>query len=75
MISLTGWRLLDEDGYEYIFPQITLFANGGVDVYSTSGVDTVVALYWNTGSAVWSSGEAVILLDDTGDIQATYTVP
>jgi LysM repeat protein len=74
-LSLTGWRLLDDDGNVYIFPQITLFGSGAVDVYSTAGVDTVVALYWNSGKAVWETGETVTLTDDAGKIQATYIVP
>jgi len=74
-LSLTGWRLQDEDGNSYLFPQITLFGSGAVDVYSTRGVDTVVALYWNSGQSIWETGETVTLLDDAGNIQATYTVP
>jgi LysM repeat protein len=74
-LSLTGWHLLDDDGNVYVFPQITLFGSGAVDVYSTAGVDTVVALYWNSGEAVWETGETVTLTDDAGKIQATYIVP
>lgn len=74
-LSLTGWRLQDEDGNSYAFPQITLFGNGAVDVYSDRGVDTVVALYWNAGQALWEPGETATLLDDAGNIQAIYTVP
>jgi LysM repeat protein len=74
-LSLAGWHLQDDDGNVYIFPKITLFGSGAVDVYSTTGVDTVVALYWNSGEAVWETGETVTLLDEVGNIQATYTVP
>jgi LysM repeat protein len=74
-LSLTGWRLLDEDGNSYVFPQITLFGSGAVDIYSDRGVDTVVALYWNAGQAIWETGEMVTLLDDNGNLQATYSVP
>jgi LysM repeat protein len=74
-LSLTGWRLQDEDDHVYTFPQLTLFGNGAVNVYSTAGVDTVVALYWNSGEAVWESGETVTLFNENGLIQATYIVP
>jgi LysM repeat protein len=74
-LTLTGWRLQDETGYVYVFPQITLFGSGAVDIYSTTGVDTVVALYWNSGVSIWETGETVTLLDDTGNLQATYMVP
>lgn len=74
-LSLTRWRLQDDDGNVYVFPQITLFGSGAVNVYSSAGVDTVVALYWNSGEAVWETGETVTLLDDAGKVQATYSVP
>jgi LysM repeat protein len=74
-LSLTRWRLHDEDSNEYTFPQITLFGNGAVDIYSGAGVDTVVALFWNSNEAVWESSETVTLVDDAGNIQAIYTVP
>jgi len=74
-LDLAGWRLRDEDNNEYNFPKITLFPNGAVNIYTAAGVDTVVALYWGASKAVWSSGEAVTLLDANGNIQATYQVP
>jgi len=74
-LYLTGWTLKDEDGNEYTFPKITLFGKGAVDVYSMAGVDNVVALYWNSGMAIWDSGETVALMDPVGVVQASYTVP
>ena len=74
-LSLTGWRLIDEDNNQYIFPQLTLFSNGAVNIYTGSGVDTVVALYWNLSAPVWRPGENVVLLDSSGEIQATSIVP
>jgi LysM repeat protein len=74
-LYLTGWSLQDGDGNEYTFPKITLFGKGAVDVYSTAGVDSVVALYWNSGEAIWESAETLTLLDQAGVIQASYTVP
>ena len=74
-IYLTGWRLQDENGNEYTFPQITLFGNGAVDIYSGSGVDNVVSLHWRSGQPIWNQGETAILLNESGNIQATYTLP
>lgn len=74
-LSLTGWRLWDEDGNEYIFPQITLFANGAVDIYSDVGVDTVVSLFWRSGQPIWSPGEMATLIDEGGNIQSTFMIP
>lgn len=74
-LSLTGWRLMDEDGFVYTFPQITLYGGGAVNVHSKAGVDTVVALYWNAGDALWEPGERATIVDQDGFIQAVYTVP
>jgi len=74
-LSLAGWRLRDEDGNEYIFPQITLFGNGAVDVYSAAGVDTVVSLYWRSGQPIWNQGETVTLTDQDGNVKSIYTLP
>jgi LysM repeat protein len=74
-LSLTGWRLQDEDGNVYTFPKITLFSSGAVDVYSGSGVDNVVSLHWRSDQPIWDQGETAILLAESGTIQATYTLP
>ncbi len=74
-LALAGWQLKDEDGNTFVFPQLILVANGGINIWTTSGQTTVVDLYWGLGSAVWSSGEKVTLLDAAGKERATYTVP
>jgi hypothetical protein len=75
VLSLAGWQLKDEDGNVFVFPQLELFAPGGVHVWTTTGSTTVVDLYWGLQSPVWAPGEEVTLLDDQGKERATYTVP
>jgi LysM repeat protein len=74
-LSLAGWQLRDEDGNVYVFPQLELFEDGAVNVWTTSGSPTVVDLYWGLQTPVWESGEKVTLRDDQGDVRATYTIP
>jgi len=74
-LSLAGWQLKDENGNVFVFPQLQLYKDGAVNVWTTSGVNTVVDLYWGLSSAVWSSVEKVTLLDKEGKERATYTVP
>lgn len=74
-LSLAGWQLKDENGNVFVFPQLQLYKDGAVNVWTTSGVNTVVDLYWGLTSPVWSSGEKVTLLDAQGKVRATYTVP
>jgi murein DD-endopeptidase MepM/ murein hydrolase activator NlpD len=74
-LSLAGWRLLDQDGNIYLFPQLTLFEGGAVNLNSRSGTNTYVDLYWNQANAVWRSGEVISVYDATGALRATYTIP
>jgi hypothetical protein len=74
-LDLTNWRLKDEDKNIFVFPQLTLYPNGAVQVHTTSGKNTVVDLYWGLSKAVWDSGETVTLLDPQDTPRATYQVP
>lgn len=74
-LPLAGWQLRDEDGNAFIFPQLVLYQEGAVNVWTTSGVNTVVDLYWGLSTPVWRSGEKVTLVDAEGKVRATYTVP
>ena len=77
-LSLVGWRLEDDKGNVFIFPQfpqLTLFSGGAVNVYTRTGVNSVVELYWGLDQPVWSSGTTVILRDAQNNIRANYEVP
>lgn len=74
-LSLAGWQILDEDGDVFTFPQLNLFESGAVNIYTKAGQDTVVDLYWGLNDPVWRSGETVVLLDNQGNVRATYRVP
>lgn len=74
-ISLTGWQLVAENGEKFDFPQITLFENGAVFIYSKEGQTTAVALYWALDHSVWKSGDTVVLLDDQGQVHTSYQIP
>jgi LysM repeat protein len=74
-LSLTGWQLVSESGETFDFPQLTLFENGAVFIYTKEGQTTAVALYWALDHSVWESGEKVVLLDDQGEVHATYQIP
>jgi LysM repeat protein len=74
-ISLEGWRLETNDGLVYIFPNITLFEYGAVDLYSRAGINSVVALYWGRSTPVFQSGDQAIIYDADGNVQAIYSIP
>ncbi len=74
-ISMTGWQLVSDGDDIYTFPQITLFEDGAVYIYSRKGPATAVTLYWELDFPVWESGATVVLRDDQGQVHASYTIP
>ena len=74
-VSLVGWELQDEDGNVFYFPALTMFSGGAVTVYSQSGTNTVVEMFWGQTEAVWSVGEKATLVDPNGNVQAVFVVP
>ena len=74
-LDLSGWELRDEDGNVFAFPALRMFEDGAVHVWTTSGAQTVVDLYWGQTGPVWSVGETVTLFDAAGNSHATFTIP
>jgi len=74
-LNMADWKLEDEDGNAFVFPQIAVYKDGAVNVWTTSGTATVVDLYWGMGKPIWESGEKVTLRDARGRVHTTYTIP
>jgi len=74
-LVLTGWTLKDGQGNTYVFPQLTLYPGGTLQVHTAAGQDTAVDLYWGRSSPVWSPGELAALYDAGGVARAFYRIP
>jgi hypothetical protein len=74
-LSLVGWRLTDGKGFEYIFPQLTLYKDGAININTRTGQNTVVDLFWGLTSPVWKPGKIISIYDSQNNLRATYTVP
>ncbi len=77
-LSLVGWKIQDEKGNEFIFPnfpQLILFTDGTVNIYSKTGTNTAQDLYWGLSQAIWKSGITVSLVDGQGMVRDTYKIP
>lgn len=77
-IVLVGWQIDDEDGNVFIFPQfpqLTLFKEGAVNIYTKPGANTVIDLFWGLNAPVWEPGETVTVRDASGEVRAEYTIP
>ncbi len=74
-LSLAGWRLTDGKGNEYVFPQLTLYKDGAVNLNTRSGQNTVVDLFWGLTIPIWSQGESISLYDAQNSLRSSYTIP
>ncbi len=74
-LSLSGWRLEDGKGRTYVFPGLTLYKGGMVNLYTRNGQDSVADLYWGLNEPIWRSGKTVSLYDAEDNLRATYTIP
>jgi len=74
-LSMVGWRLENAEGSTFVFPQMTLYRDGAINLYTKTGVNNAAELYWGLNKPVWKSGEKAILRDAQGNVRSTYTVP
>ncbi len=74
-LGLRDWRLEDEDGNLFLFPDLKLFKGGAVNVYTKAGGNSVVELFWGQASPVWEQGEVATLTDAQGEEWASYEIP
>lgn len=75
VLELTGWQIKDENKHSYTFPKLLLNQDGGVQVFTRAGADSVIELYWGLEEPVWNSGELVSLFDTAGNLRASYRIP
>lgn len=77
-LNMTGWRLEDEDGNVFLFPQtprLILYRDGAIYIFTKSGVNSVIELFWGRSESAWQSGETATLRDVDGKVRATYQIP
>jgi hypothetical protein len=74
-LSLAGWRLSDGGGYDYTFPELTLYKGGTINLNTRQGENTVQDLYWGLASAIWKTGKTAYLYDAQNVLRVSYTIP
>lgn len=77
-LRMTDWRLESSSGVKYVFaefPELILYKDGAVQIYSKAGTDTATEVYWNRTEPAWKSGETLKLIDPEGNERATYLIP
>ena len=73
-LRLTGWRLDDNGGHAFVFPEFVLSKGGAVQVNTRPGTNTAIALFWGLQEAVWTPGKMVALYDIDNKLQASFTI-
>jgi len=73
-VTITGWTLSDLDGNEYVFGEQRIFSNSEVTVFTRTGQDTPIALFWGLDEPVWNANDVVTLRDSNGVVQATQRI-
>ncbi len=74
-LLMTNWKLQDDHGDVFTFPELTLNKDGAIQVHTAAGTNTVIDLYWGRETPAWQHGQSVSLLDDQGKVRATYKIP
>ncbi|MFW6075502.1 MAG: lamin tail domain-containing protein, partial [Chloroflexota bacterium] len=69
-VDLTGWRLEDEVGNSYTFPDdVVIGIDATIRIHVCDGEDSETDLYWGRCSAVWNNdGDTAYLYDSFGDL-------
>lgn len=69
-LDLNGWRVEDDAGHTYQFPDGFSLAPGAeVTLYTGSGTDTASSLYWGSDSAIWNNGgDIIFVFDESGEV-------
>jgi len=74
-VDLAGWHISGPGGMDYTFPALKLNQNGAIRLYTRSGTDSVIELFWNSAQALWKSGQEIVLSAPDGSAQSTYLIP
>ncbi len=74
VVNLQGWRLLNERGESFLFPDFRMQPGSRVKIFSRQGPTTPAALYWGRETPAWADGELITLIDATGQTQAIFRV-
>ncbi len=74
-LELKDWRMIDEQGNAFIFPELILSKDSALQIYSRAGSNNPITLFWGLQSPAWQPQEKVRILDPLGQERASYTLP
>ena len=73
-VDMTCFTLSDDSDHVYSFGAFTLPAGGTVTVFTGSGADTPMSLYWGSKAPIWNNdGDTAYLKDADGSLIDKYS--
>ena len=73
-VNLTDWNLTAADGSSFSFPELLLFADAEITLYTRSGASAADTLFWGKDQPVWQDGDALTLTDSAGQVQVSMQI-
>ncbi len=64
-VSMAGFTINDSSDHVYTFGNLILAAGRAITVFSGGGVDSPIALYWNSSAPIWNNDKDTVYLKDT----------
>ncbi|AKG91661.1 Micrococcal nuclease-like protein [Geoglobus ahangari] len=72
-VSLYGWKIQDESGKYYIFPDVVLDPGEQVILHTGKGLDNSTDIFWNSGRAIWNNDhDTAYLYNSEGELVDNY---
>ena len=72
-LDVTGWSISDEANQSYLIPLFTVGPGKTFTLYTGSGKNTDIKLYWGRRKTVWNrGGDTVIVKDATGHFVVSH---
>lgn len=75
VIQMKNWTLADGTGLKFTFPDYRMFPGGRVTIFTKTGTNTPIVLYWGQARAVWGTpNQQITIADANGEVQTTYSL-
>lgn len=72
--SLQGWTLQSSRGVSYTLPNVTVFKDGFLNIYTTSGTNSATEVFIGRTEAAWQPGDSITLATKDGQTISRFEV-
>jgi hypothetical protein len=73
-VDLNGWTVSNGSNLSFTFPLLVLYPDGGLNLFSKSGVNTSIELFWGRSTSAWQAGETIRLVDTSGVARSEFQI-